>query len=124
MAYRHGHGVDAATVNELWALLASGLSGPQAARQLGLGSTAARRVVLRAGGVRPRARPPVSGLRLSFREREEIALLHAAGHGVRAIARELGRAASTVSRELDRNRVIGGQGLRGKKLRYRASTAH
>ena len=48
-------------------------------------------------------------------EREEVACLHAAGRGVRAIARELGRDPGTVSRELRRN--IGARGV------YRASTA-
>jgi IS30 family transposase len=33
---------------------------------------------------------------LSFTEREELALLRAQGHGVRAIARELKRAPSTI----------------------------
>ena len=43
---------------------------------------------------------PLSGRFLSFLEREEIALLRAQGVGVREIARRLGRAPSTVSREL------------------------
>ena len=58
-----------------------------------------------------------SGRYLSFAEREEIALALAAGHSVRAIAARLGRAASTVSREIARNR--GG----GRGWRYRATTA-
>lgn len=45
-----------------------------------------------------------SGRYLSFREREEIALLKAQGVGFRQIARELGRAPSTISRELRRKR--------------------
>ncbi|WP_416382915.1 helix-turn-helix domain-containing protein [Nocardia abscessus] len=40
--------------------------------------------------------------RLSFAEREEIACRRAAGESVRAIARSIGRSASTVSRELAR----------------------
>lgn len=44
----------------------------------------------------PLAKPP-SGRHLSFVEREEIALLRAGGHGVREIARQLGRAPSTIS---------------------------
>jgi IS30 family transposase len=58
---------------------------------------------------------PAEGGRLTFAEREDIACLHAAGHGVRAIAREVGRDPSTVSRELHRNAGPGGT--------YRASTA-
>jgi IS30 family transposase len=46
---------------------------------------------------------PPSGRYLSLVEREEIALLRAGGHGVREIARRLGRSPSTISRELDRN---------------------
>ena len=50
---------------------------------------------------------PSEGGRLTFAEREEIACFRAAGHGVRAIARGLGRDPSTVSRELRRNRARG-----------------
>ena len=41
-------------------------------------------------------------------ERDQIAELKAAGRSVRAIARALGRAASTISRELRRNALDGG----------------
>jgi transposase, IS30 family len=61
---------------------------------------------------------PISGRYLSFEEREEIALLKAQGVGVREIARRLGRAPSTISRELRRNAAT-----RGGKLEYRASVA-
>ncbi|KAA0981114.1 helix-turn-helix domain-containing protein, partial [Pseudonocardia sp. EV170527-09] len=52
--------------------------------------------------------PPISlaeptGRYLSFEEREEIALLRAQQIGVREIARRIGRAPGTVSRELRRN---------------------
>jgi IS30 family transposase len=46
---------------------------------------------------------PTSGRYLSFVEREELAILHAQSGGVREIARKMGRAASTISRELRRN---------------------
>jgi IS30 family transposase len=39
---------------------------------------------------------PLSGRYLSFREREEIAILKAQGAGVRTIARSLGRDPSTI----------------------------
>ena len=39
----------------------------------------------------------------SFAEREEIALLRARGSSMQEVARRLGRAASTISRELRRN---------------------
>lgn len=61
-----------------------------------------RNWVRRRGGVAPRRVEP-SGRFLSFAERELIMLRSAQGVSVRAIARELGRAASTVSRELRRN---------------------
>jgi DNA-binding CsgD family transcriptional regulator len=47
---------------------------------------------------------PRAGL-LSLREREEIGFQLAQGHGVRRIAAFLGRAPSTISREIARNRV-------------------
>jgi IS30 family transposase len=60
----------------------------------------------------------LSGRYLAFAEREEIALALAQDFGVREIARRLGRAASTVSRELRRNAAT-----RSGGLEYRASTA-
>jgi IS30 family transposase len=65
------------------------------------------------GGIRPGPRRR-SGRVLSLAEREEISRGVAAGSSLRSIANRLGRAASTVSRELRRN-----GGLR----RYRAATA-
>lgn len=61
---------------------------------------------------------PVSGRYLSFAEREEIAVLRAQGHGVREVARRLGRSPSTISRELRRN-----SSTRTADLAYRATTA-
>ena len=66
---------------------------------------------------RPSAKP-LSGRYLSLVEREEIALLLVQGHGVCEIARRLGRAASTISREIRRNAAT-----RGGNLDYRATTA-
>ena len=62
--------------------------------------------------------PTVSGRYLGFGEREDIAALRADGHGVREIARRLGRAPSTISRELRRN-----ASTRTWKLEYRPSVA-
>jgi IS30 family transposase len=61
---------------------------------------------------------PLSGRYLGFAEREEIAILRVQEHGVRAIARKLGRAPSTISRELRRNAAT-----RSGGLEYRATTA-
>jgi IS30 family transposase len=62
--------------------------------------------------------PPLSGRYLSFDEREVLALLRAQGYGVRACARQLGRAPSTISRELRRNAAT-----RSGGFAYRATTA-
>jgi IS30 family transposase len=59
-----------------------------------------------------------SGRYLCFAEREEIGLLRAQEVGVREIARRLGRAPSTISREVCRNAAT-----RGGRLEYRASVA-
>ena len=65
------------------------------------------------------AGPPVSPSRfLTLAEREEIALLHAQGVGVREIARRIGRDPATISRELRRNAAT-----RGGKPVYRAVVA-
>ena len=54
-------------------------------------------------------------MRLSLSEREEISRGLAAGESLRGIARRLGRAASTVSREVAAN---------GGRMKYRAGVAH
>jgi IS30 family transposase len=58
--------------------------------------------------VRPRRPVPPSGRFLSIIEREEIAAGIAARESIRSIAARLGRSASTVSREVRRNRVFAG----------------
>jgi IS30 family transposase len=62
--------------------------------------------------------PPPTGRYLSLAEREQIALLRAQLHGVREIARQLARSASTISRELRRNAAT-----RSGRFEYRAITA-
>jgi len=83
---------------------------------IGTSRRTGRRVLVDAGGVRPRRSRELKGRCLTFAEREEIALGRAAGESMRSIAERLGRSASTVSRELERN--VDRQG------RYRASGAH
>jgi IS30 family transposase len=61
---------------------------------------------------------PLSGRYLSLAEREEIAFLRALSCSMQEIARRLGRAASTISRELRRNAAT-----RCGGLEYRATTA-
>ncbi|MCW2832657.1 MAG: Integrase core domain protein, partial [Nocardioides sp.] len=97
-----------------WAEIRAGLVVARAAIAVGASPRWGWRVFYDAGGVNPvRVNEPV-GRYLWLDEREEIMRLDAAGLGVRAIARELGRDPATVSRELKR-----GQGYRG----YKASVA-
>jgi transposase-like protein len=60
----------------------------------------------------------LSGRYLSFTEREEIVLLRVQGYSIQEVARRLGRAASTISRELRRNAAT-----RSGGIDYRATTA-
>ena len=104
------------------ALIAAGLSSEDAAMEVGVSQPVGFRWFREAGGMPPshlsRSSKPPSGRYLSLAEREEIALWRAQGHGVREVARRLGRAASTISRELRRNAAT-----RGGGLEYRATTA-
>ena len=70
-------------------------------------------ILSRTGGIRPAERRR-SRLALTLSEREEISRGVVAGRSVRAIALSLGRAPSTVSREVNRN---------GGRRRYRANAA-
>src|SRR5919107_4830986 len=104
-----------------WAFIAAGLSSEDAAMEVGVSQPVGFRWFRQAGGMAPShllSSKPLSGRYLSFAEREEIALWRAQGLGMREVARRLGRAASTISRELRRNAAT-----RGGTLEYRATTA-
>src|SRR5215210_2370105 len=101
-----------------WRESAQGLSSEDAAAAVGVSSAAGVRWFRERGGMATLLRDPASCRYLCFAEREEIAMLHAEGKGVREIAREIGRSPSTISRELRRNAAT-----RGGKLEYRASVA-
>ena len=105
-----------------WASIAAGRSSEAAAIDAGVSPAVGVRWFRRAGGMAPshlsRSSKPLSGRYLSFAEREEIAILHSQKCGVCEIARRLGRAASTISRELRRN-----ASTRNGGLEYRATTA-
>jgi Helix-turn-helix domain len=103
---------------EFWREIAKGLFPEEAANRAGVSQAAGSRWFRHGGGMPSVDLAPLSGRYLSFREREEIAILRAQEAGVREIARRLGRAPSTVSRELRRNAAT-----RGGKLEYRASVA-
>jgi IS30 family transposase len=99
-----------AAVDEIWIRLRAGHAAKPIARQLGLPEGTVRAYLVRCGGIRPDPRRRASG-RLSFEEREEISRGLAGGMTMRAIAAQLGRAPSTVSREVAAN---------GGRRRYRA----
>lgn len=97
-----------------WLLIREGLSAEDAAAGSGVSVTSARRWFAECGGMAPMSLlpPPEQGVRLSRAEREEIAVGVAAELSIRAIARGIGRAPSTVLRELARN----GDGARYRRL--------
>ena len=101
-----------------WTAIARGASSFDAAVEAGVLPSIGVRWFRKGGGMPFLTLVPVSGRYLSFAEREEIAVLLARGFGVREIARQLGRAPSTISRELQRNAAI-----RTGRPEYRASTA-
>lgn len=108
--------------NRFWRAIAAGLSSEDAALEAGVSQPVGTRWFRKAGGMPPAkfrsSAKPLSGRYLSLVEREEIALLRAQGHSMQEIGRRLGRAASTISRELRRNAAT-----RGGGLEYRATTA-
>ena len=101
-----------------WRLIADGRSTVDAALQVGVEGSTGRAWFVQAGGMPPLDLAEPTGRYLTFSEREEIALLRASGLGVREIARHVGRAASTISRELARGCL-----RRRPRGRYRASVA-
>jgi transposase, IS30 family len=92
----------------MWQARQDGRPVCDAARAAGVSEASAWLWIRQRGGVRPRRPVPFSARFLSLAEREEIAVGAAAGLAVREMARRLGRAPSTVSRELSRNRARGG----------------
>jgi transposase, IS30 family len=72
-------------------------------RRLRLSREQADQVPMRSRPI-PAPVPDIHARFLSLLDRERIADLHRAGHSIRAIATELGRAPSTISREIRRNR--------------------
>ncbi len=108
-----GYGFTAAQRQELWDRYQRGESLKAIARALGKRSSSIYNHLRPTGGIRPVPRRR-SKLALTFSEREEISRGLAAGASMGAIASELGRAKSTVSREIERN---------GGMVRYRAAGA-
>jgi IS30 family transposase len=86
-----------------WVLMAEGSTLQAACDAVGVNRRTGRHWRQATGGQIPRKKPPSSGRYLRLDERLQIADQHLAGDGVRAIARQLGRSPSTISRELSRN---------------------
>jgi transposase, IS30 family len=99
-----------------WAAMARGEFITDAAVEAGTYRKQGTRWLFAAGGVRPRRGRDLKGRCLTLPQREEIGLGRARGESIRVIAETIGRAPSTVSRELRRNTDAQG--------RYRATTAH
>ena len=83
-----------------WELVAQGVPPSVAGPRVGVARPTATLWFRQAGGVNPRLGP---SSRLTIEDRELIMVRRAQGQGVRQIAREMGRAPSTISRELRRN---------------------
>jgi len=97
----------------MWERWQKGESLQQIAQLFDRNHSSIQRILAETGGIRPAQRSR-SRLALTLAEREEISRAAAVGHSMRSIAASLGRAPSTISREIERN---GGQGC------YRASQA-
>ena len=126
---------------QFWDLIGAGLSPEDAGVVVGVSHGTSWGWFADAGGVKPTFADdtaPRSRPRLSVAEREEIQDGIALGESIRSIARRLGRAPSTVMREINRNGSFRGPGrYRGRyrfgaswrggwdpSPRYRASQAH
>ena len=97
----------------MWERWKQGWTLHQIAQLFNRAHTSVQGILARTGGIRPPSRTRAS-TSLTLAEREEISRAMAEGHSIRSIASQLGRAASTVSRELRRN---------GGRTCYRASDA-
>src|SRR6188472_241240 len=113
MAMYHRVGFTAAQSAELWERWKKGEGLKSIGRAFGKPSSCIFAHLRPSGGIMAAARRR-SRLALTMAEREEISRGIVEGQSVRAIARMLARAASTVSREINRNGGIG---------RYRAAAA-
>ncbi len=101
--------------SEVWDRFEGGGSQRSISRRLGRSPSTIRTLLVGSGFRRPVSGPEWSALRLTLSEREEISRGLAAGESLRCVADRLGRAPSTVSREVAAN---------GGRRRYRATSAH
>jgi DNA-binding NarL/FixJ family response regulator len=100
-----------------WELVESGSAFSQACEAVGVDRRQGYRRRRAVGGRPPSAPRVVSARYLSLEERLQIADLRLAGASMRAIATQLGRAPSTISRELRRNGPVPAAG-RARRARY------
>jgi IS30 family transposase len=98
---------------EIWDRWQRGESMRSIGRLFDRGSSSIYPLLARTGGIRPPERRR-SRLALTLAEREEVSRSLGAGFSLRSIARQLRRAPSTISREVQRN---------GGQLVYRATSA-
>ena len=105
--------ISVAQRTDIWRRWKAGQSFHEIGRAVGRPHVSIRRVVSPSGGIVPAARRR-SRLALTLAEREDISRGIAAGSSIRAIARHVQRAASTVSREVGRH---------GGRSSYRAHEA-
>ena len=87
---------------EIWDRLAQGERAQSIGPAVGCHHNTVRKLVAHSGGIRPRERTRAARS-LSVAEREEISRGLAQGESMRSIAARLGRAPSTVSREVAHN---------------------
>src|SRR5258708_22835054 len=91
-----------AAKDQLWAAWKAGVSLGQVSRALNREMSSLYSVIKVNGGIAPRPRRRAART-LTLTEREEISRGMASGLSIRAIARRLGRAPSTVSRDIHPN---------------------
>lgn len=107
---------------QMWELYCSGEEMSYAAKVLGWDRKTVWSRIVEAGGIRPRRGRDLQGRSLSYAERVLIEVGLKQRKSMRAIAAELDRSPSTVSREIERNTKPTREG--GPARRYRATTAH
>jgi DNA-binding CsgD family transcriptional regulator len=95
----HGRRLSAEERLQILQRVAVGATFATVAAAMGCSTKSIQRLMSRTGGLAPRVQPR-SPLRLSLAEREEISRGLRAGDSRRAIARRLGRAPSTVARDV------------------------
>jgi len=98
---------------QMWARWKEGWTMHQIAHLFDRGHSSIHRIIAESSGIQPPQRRR-SQLALTLVEREEISRALVTGHSIRSIAARIGRAPSTVSREIKRN---------GGQASYRASQA-